>query len=128
MEFDKKHVMYALVIAVLFAVLAWLFVNVIKIDWLWTVLKIALVYGGLAFAFRGVKGVGNAIMVGIVYIVVFLVVAILVMLIKWPGAAIYPLNVLTTFKDMFVAWPGIWVPTIAHLLFFAVLGWANEQK
>ncbi|MEZ4812416.1 MAG: hypothetical protein R2883_02850 [Caldisericia bacterium] len=30
-------------------------------------------------------------------------------------------------KDFFM-WPGIWVPTLAHLLFMMVIGWVNDQK
>lgn len=132
----KKHFLNALIIAVLFALLAWLLVDVIKVKEIWNLLKWAVFFGGVVWCMKDVKGITNGVLAGLIYALVFLVVAVIVNFIPFLNyAALYSLDTAAAVLSIkessigaFFSWEGVWVPTIAFVLFTAVVGWVKEQK
>lgn len=128
MEFDMKHVMYAIIFGVVFWVLAWLFA-LIKIADVWAILMLPVAIGGLLYFFKDVKGVMNGILIGIIYAIIFVVVGILLTLIpKFVGVVPFFETTMFNLKTMFGWQFGIWMPLISFLLLTGVVGWINELK
>ena len=128
MKFDVKHVIWAAVLAVLWAVLGWLFGLMGEAGvYIATILMLLVSYGFFYYAFKDVKGIMDGLMVGIVYAIVFLIVAIILYYISW-GTGFNPF---ATFNfsgwDMFGTL-GFWLGLVGFLLFTMFLGWVNEQK
>ncbi len=127
MEFDMKHVINALVLGIVYWLLGWLLglMGVLGTT-IWGIIMTALLFGGLAYFLKDVKGLMNGIFVGIIYAVVFLALAIVLGLIPGIGGGV-PFYTFGGWAGMF-GWPGIWVATLGLLLLTGVYGWVNEQK
>lgn len=123
-----KHVVNALIIGILYILLSWVLGLLGVVGYtIWGIIMTALLFGGMAYALKDVKGLMNGIVVGIIYAAIFLVLAIVIKLVPFiaGNAAFYPTTL--GWAEMF-SWPGIWVTTLGLLLFTGVLGWVNEQK
>jgi len=126
MKFDVKHVIWAVVLAVLWAVLGWLMGLLGEAGmYIAALLMLLVTYGFFYYAFKDVKGIMDGLMTGIVYAVVFLVVGLIFHLIAWGGGT----NVFINFTgwDMFGS-IGFWLGLVGFVLFTTFLGWVNEQK
>jgi hypothetical protein len=125
MEFEMKHVMYAVVIALVYLVVGWI-LSLFGLTgmYIFMVLVTTLVYGGAVYALREVKNCMEGLMTGLVYVVVWAVLAIIFGLINFGGA---PLFERLSFGSMF-GFPGIWIPAATFLLFAMALGYINKQK
>ncbi len=140
MKFDQKHLMYALAIGIAYFVVAMVCGWLGSIGmFIWAIVFFTLFVGGMIYAFKDVKGYMEGIMTGLVYVVVFAGLYIVAVLIGITAILPY-FEPITAMASLFGAafggsalkvifgWPGIWLPSIALLVFTAALGWLNENK
>jgi uncharacterized protein involved in cysteine biosynthesis len=127
MEFDMKHVVNALILGIVYWLLGWILNLIPGIGGtIWSIIMTALLFGGLAYCLKDVKGFMNGVIIGIMYAIVFLVLAIIIGLIPGIGGGV-PFYTFVSWAGMFT-WPGIWVTTLGILLLTGAYGWVNEQK
>ncbi len=138
MRFDSKHLLMAIIITAGYYVIGGLltYVDTYSIGgFLLVMLKYGLVMGGLTYAFRDVKKIGEAFLDGLLYVFVFFIGAIVVNFVGWGASILTPISAIGmnlglqggTWNQL-LAWPVIWGEFFGILLFTVILGVVNSTR
>lgn len=127
MKFDVKHIIFALLISIGWIVLSWIFGKIPGVgEFLYSILMLAWVYGLFVYGMKDVKGLGDGFVTGLIYAIIFAIVAIIFSYIPWGGEV--PFMKFAGDYGAFFGWPGWWGDLVGIALFGGMLGWINEQK